>query len=85
MFPNPANVGNLIWFLSASTYLEKIEDEMADKQNAPRFDESAIRAKWKKVKGVKVLEKDNVTSSNGSKRPCMWSFFPLQLAQASVH
>ena len=40
---------------------------MADKQNAPRFDVAAIRTKGKKVKGVKMPDKDNITSSKGSK------------------
>ena len=41
---------------------------MADKQNAPRFDAAAIRAKRRKSKGVKMLDKDT-TSSRGLKDP----------------
>ena len=39
---------------------------MANKQNAPRFDATAIYAKRNKVKGVKVSSRDRATDSAGS-------------------
>ena len=47
--------------------MEKIEDEMAGKQNDPHFDAAAIHAKQKKVKGIKMSGKDRATDSGAQK------------------
>ena len=56
-------------FFFIDIYLEKIEDEMVDKQNTPYSDAVAIRAKRKKVKGAKVLDKGNATNLRALEDP----------------
>lgn len=67
LFAYHANISNLFFLVFlVVAFLEKVEDHMADKWSAPRFNSATIQAKRKKMKGIKVLSGDGATDFEGS-------------------
>ena len=71
MFPNPANVGNLIYFSLQILIWRKLETEWLINKTLPVSMQlqSVPSKKIIIIKGVKVLSEDRATNSTGTEGP----------------